>query len=85
MGPTEIAKDLTGDEALEAANDLELGFALSHTSPDISASWRMAAHADDDHSIESRVPLPVAAAVEPMSDCLGSTARSRVPFELASP
>src|SRR4051812_42399592 len=37
----------------------------------------MAAHPDDHHPIESRIGLPVAAAVEPMSDCLAAGGRDR--------
>src|SRR3712207_9377859 len=42
-----------------------------------SEGGRMAAHSDDDLSIESRIGLPVAAAVEPMSDCLAAGGRDR--------
>src|SRR5690349_17820232 len=70
LGPTEIAEDLAGDEALEAADDLELGFALSRAAADVSEGGRMAAHSDDDHAIESRIGLPITAAVKPMSDGL---------------
>ena len=68
----EVAENLAGDIALEAADNLELGFALAHAAADVSEGGRMTTHPDDHHSIESRIGLPVAAAVEPMSDCLAA-------------
>src|ERR687886_1453828 len=62
----EIAEDLAGDEALQAADDLRLRLPLARASADVVEGRLVAAHAGDDDPVEGGVGPPVAAAVEPV-------------------
>ena len=66
-GSAEIAKDLPCDKALETTNDLHLAFTLCRSSTDIVEGWWVAAHPDNDHTIQSRIGLTMASAVEPVT------------------
>jgi hypothetical protein len=73
----EIAKDLAGHEALEAADDLWLALSLGGASFDAVEGRLASAHAHDDHTVEGGIGLPVAAAVEPVSAGLAAGGRDR--------
>src|SRR5918912_3553158 len=73
----EIAEDLAGHEALQAADDLGLALPLGCTSPDVVEGGLVAAHAGDDDPVESGVGLVMSAAVEPMPGCLAARGRDR--------
>ena len=49
--PTEVANDLAGDVALEAADDLGLAFPLGGAAPDVVKGELVRTHADDDHPL----------------------------------
>src|SRR3712207_6246126 len=72
----EMAEDLAGDVAFEAADDLGLGLALDRAPADVVEGRRMAAHARDD-AVQGGVGLAVAAAVEPVPVGLAAGGRDR--------
>ena len=68
----EGAVELAGDVALEAPLDLTAGLAFGCATGDVVLGRGTAPHAGDGDGVDSAVQGPVAAAVEPMSDCLAA-------------
>ena len=60
----EVAKDLAGDVALEAADDLGLALSLCGAAPDVVERGLVPPHADDDHAVKGSIRLSVASSVE---------------------
>lgn len=60
----ELVVDAAGQVALEAADDLELGFAFGEASLHVGLGFGVVVEADDDGAVEGGVGGPVAAAVE---------------------
>jgi len=60
--------DLSGDVALQAADDLRLGQALGGAPLDVGSGGRMVAHADDHDAVQGGVGLAVTAAVQAVAD-----------------
>ncbi len=74
-GTAELAKDLTCDEALEAADDLPLAFSFGGAALEVAERGLVSAHTHDHDTVEGGVGLAVPAAVEPMP--AGLAARGR--------
>jgi hypothetical protein len=62
--------DLSGDAALEAADDLGFGASLGGATLDVGAGGRVEAHADEDEAVEGGVGVAVAASVDLVTDVL---------------
>src|SRR4029453_10895901 len=63
-------EDLTGDVALQAAQDLLFGLALGGAPCHVVAGGRVPAQPDDHDSVQRRVGLPVTTPVQPMPSSL---------------
>src|ERR1019366_5671438 len=74
-GGAEVGVDLAGDVALEAADDLGLGFTLCCAAFDVGAGGRVGAHAGEQDPPQGVVGLAVSAGVEPVADGLARGCR----------
>src|SRR6266542_2956777 len=69
-GGAQVGVDLAGDVALEAADDLCLGFSFGCAAFDVGAGGRAGAHACEHDPPQGVVGLAIAARVEPVADGL---------------
>ena len=65
-GRAQVRIDLTGDVALQAADDLGLGLSFFGAAFDVGAGGRVRSHAGEHDPPQAMVGLPVAAGVEPV-------------------
>ena len=75
-GAAEIAENLAGDVAFEAADNRGLALPLGRATAQVIQGWLMAAHAGYDHAVKGGVGLAVAAVVEPVPVCLAAGCRA---------
>jgi hypothetical protein len=66
-GRLEQAPDAAGEVALEAADRFAGALAFAASSGDVVAGLRVTACAGDDHAVQGRVDLAVAALIEPLA------------------
>jgi len=69
-GGAQVGVDLAGDVALEAADDLRLGFSFARAVLDVGAGGRVRAHAGEYDAPQGVAGLAVAARVEPVRTVL---------------
>jgi hypothetical protein len=67
VGRLEQSPDAAGEVALEAADGFAGALAFATSTLDVVAGFGVAAGAGDDHAVQGRVDLAVAALVEPLA------------------
>src|SRR4051812_25493730 len=77
FGGTQQVEELTGDHALEAADDLFLGQALLRAAVDVGTGAGVPAHPGESEAVQGGVGLSVAAAVESVAVGLAGGGRDR--------
>jgi hypothetical protein len=72
---TQVAEDLACHEAFEAPDDFHFSLSFGRPSPNVVQGRLVAAHPDN--AVESRVRLPVTAAVQPVPGGFSTRRRDR--------